>query len=143
MVLFLTSYTFLQPPLTLTPNKATSALLISTLVVVTSSDLLYPLPPLSCPLHLPLQAQNHPTVHEQIQAHIPILQDFILQILQRLRDTIQDVPYGIRWLCKAIRALVLEKFPDVSPERMNSLIGGFFLLRYVNPIIISPHSMYS
>lgn len=85
-------------------------------------------------------AQNHPTVHEQIQVHIPILQDFILQILQRLRDTIQDVPYGIRWLCKAIRALVLEKFPDVSLERMNSLIGGFFLLRYINPIIVSPHN---
>jgi Ras GTPase-activating-like protein IQGAP2/3 len=84
-------------------------------------------------------AQNHPTVHEQIQACIPILEDFILQILQRLRETIQDVPYGIRWLCKAIRALVQEKFPDVTTERMNSLIGGFFLLRYVNPIIVSPH----
>ena len=96
-----------------------------------------PLPPLSS-----AQAQNHPTVHEQVQAHIPILQDFILKILQRLRDTIRDVPYGIRWLCKAIRALVQEKFPDVSAERMNSLIGGFFLLRYINPIIVAPYSMY-
>jgi Ras GTPase-activating-like protein IQGAP2/3 len=85
-------------------------------------------------------AQNHPTVHEYIQSRIPILQEFILQILQRLRDTIRDVPYGIRWLCKAIRALVQEKFPDVSPERINSLIGGFFLLRYINPIIVAPHN---
>ena len=89
-----------------------------------------------------LQAQNHPTVHEYIQSRVPILQEFILQILQRLRDTLRDVPYGIRWLCKAIRALVQEKFPDVSPERINSLIGGFFLLRYINPIIVAPHSAY-
>ena len=97
--------------------------------------LLSPLPP-----SVVTQAQNHPTVKEQIRSHIPVLQDFILQILQRLRDTIQDVPYGIRWLCKAIRALVQEKFPDVTVERMNSLIGGFFLLRYLNPIIVTPHS---
>ena len=97
--------------------------------------------PTSTPLSsLQIQAQNHPTVHEYIQARIPVLQEFILQILRRLKETIQDVPYGIRWLCKAIRALVLEKFPDVTLERMNSLIGGFFLLRYINPIIVSPHS---
>ena len=97
--------------------------------------LLSPLPP-----SVVTQAQNHPTVKEQIKSHIPVLQDFILQILQRLRGTIRDVPYGIRWLCKAIRALVQEKFPDVTVERMNSLIGGFFLLRYLNPIIVTPHS---
>ena len=31
-----------------------------------------------------------------------------------------------------------EKFPDVSAERMNSLIGGFFLLRYINPSLLPP-----
>ena len=123
--------------LLLLPFPSSSPFILSPLLSspLLSSPLLPSLPP-SLP---PLQAQNHPTVHEQIQACIPILEDFILQILQRLRETIQDVPYGIRWLCKAIRALVQEKFPDVTTERMNSLIGGFFLLRYVNPIIVSPH----
>lgn len=35
----------------------------------------------------------------------------------------------------------MEKFPAAEPETINSFIGGFFFLRYVNPIIATPHGM--
>ena len=66
-----------------------------------------------------------------------------MTILKQLKDTIDEVPFGIRWLCKATRALVHEKFPEAETERINAFIGGFFFLRYINPIIATPHGMCS
>ena len=36
--------------------------------------------------------------------------------------------------------VVQEKFPHVSVENITGLIGGFFLLRFINPAIVFPHS---
>ena len=76
---------------------------------------------------------------ELIAQHVPLLEDFVLKILKLLKDTIDKVPFGIRWLCKATWSLVHEKFPDTQPDTLNALIGGFFFLRYINPIIATPH----
>ena len=54
--------------------------------------------------------------------------------------SVEQVPYGIRWLCRQIRTLMKEKFPDAGEERTTSLIGGFFLLRFVNPAIVTPQA---
>jgi Ras GTPase-activating-like protein IQGAP2/3 len=70
---------------------------------------------------------------------VPVLQEFVLSVLHQLKDSIDEVPFGIRWLCKATRSLVMEKFPSAEVEAINSFIGGFFFLRYINPIIATPH----
>ena len=70
---------------------------------------------------------------------MPVLQEFVLSVLHQLKDSIDEVPFGIRWLCKATRSLVMEKFPSAEVEAINSFIGGFFFLRYINPIIATPH----
>ena len=86
-----------------------------------------------------IQAESHPRVKLLIAEHVPVLEDFVLKILKLLKETIDKVPYGIRWLCKATWSLVHEKFPDTQPDTLNALIGGFFFLRYINPIIATPH----
>lgn len=40
-------------------------------------------------------------------------------------------------------AVIQEKFPDACDEHINSMIGGFFFLRYVNPTIATPHGTAS
>jgi len=87
-----------------------------------------------------LQAETNPEVQRRVQAHIPLLQDSVLNILGKLKSTIDEVPFGIRWLCKATRSLVQEKFPEASTDQVNAFIGGFFFLRYVNPLIATPHT---
>ena len=32
-----------------------------------------------------------------------------------------------------------EKYPNVDDTHINSLIGGFFLLRFLNPAIVTPN----
>eukprot|EP00794_Sanderia_malayensis_P010898 gene10898-12057_t len=34
----------------------------------------------------------------------------------------------------------LKKFPNVCADSITCLIGGFFMLRFINPAIVSPHS---
>jgi Ras GTPase-activating-like protein IQGAP2/3 len=91
------------------------------------------------PLSPPHQAEANPKVQQQIKEHVPVLQEFVLSVLHQLKDSIDEVPFGIRWLCKATRSLVMEKFPSAEVEAINSFIGGFFFLRYINPIIATPH----
>ena len=105
--------------------------------------LVLPLESLSvCGLSIDSQAESNPHVKELIAQHVPVLEDFVLKILKLLKETIDKVPFGIRWLCKATWSLVHEKFPDTQPDTLNALIGGFFFLRYINPIIATPHGMW-
>lgn len=68
------------------------------------------------------------------------LEDITTQFYNAIIASIDYIPYGIRWLCKAMYQLCLEKFPDVSMDNITGLIGGFFLLRFINPAIVSPHN---
>ena len=52
--------------------------------------------------------------------------------------SLEDIPYGIRWICKQIRNLTKRKFPTASDQTICSLIGAFFFLRFINPAIVSP-----
>ena len=42
-------------------------------------------------------------------SHLAQLEQWALRIFSRLQETLDDVPYGIRWLCKAIRVLVMVR----------------------------------
>ena len=37
-------------------------------------------------------------------------------------------------------ASLQEMYPKVCEDRIASLVGGFFLLRFINPAIVSPYS---
>jgi Ras GTPase-activating-like protein IQGAP2/3 len=81
---------------------------------------------------------------EQVQKLLkPRVQQLIAlanRFLTTIIDSIDQVPYGIRWICKQIKLLTKQKFPDASDWSICSLIGGFFFLRFVNPAIVTPQS---
>lgn len=51
---------------------------------------------------------------------------------------VENVPYGIRWMCKQLAVLGREAFPTAADEQIDSLVGGFINLRYINPAIVTP-----
>lgn len=75
-------------------------------------------------------------IRPRLNKLIEIANDFLRIIIQSL-DTI---PYGIRWICKQIRALTKRKYPQVPETSIASLIGGFFFLRFINPAIVTPQA---
>jgi len=75
-------------------------------------------------------------IEPRVQGLIGVANSFLGTIIAGL----EEIPYGIRWICKQIRSLSRRKYPDASNETICTLIGGFFFLRFINPAIISPAS---
>lgn len=75
-----------------------------------------------------------------IQPRIPRIEELIAELLDSLERHLEDVPYGIRWICKQTKHLVAERWPELPEEQQCSLVGGFFILRYLNPAIITPNA---
>ncbi|KAG4305805.1 hypothetical protein PORY_000715 [Pneumocystis oryctolagi] len=75
-----------------------------------------------------------------IKPRIAMLMEIADSFLSVIIDSIDIVPYGIRWICKQIRSFTKRKYPDSSDYSICSLIGGFFFLRFINPAIVTPHA---
>ncbi|CAB5293984.1 uncharacterized protein OCT59_018234 [Rhizophagus irregularis] len=79
-------------------------------------------------------------VQAMIAPRIKMLMEIANSFLNTIIESIDQVPYGIRWICKQIRSLTKRKYPDANEFAICSLIGGFFFLRFVNPAIVTPQA---
>lgn len=79
-----------------------------------------------------------PFIQEIIRPRIPIIERYISKFIDQYERNLNLVPYGIRWICKQVKLIVLEKWPDTDWRQVCTMIGGFFVLRFINPAIITP-----
>lgn len=86
------------------------------------------------------EAAANSKVGEIIEPRIQMLTEIANSFLDTIIRGLEDIPYGIRWICKQIRSLSRRKYPDAQDHTICTLIGGFFFLRFINPAIISPTS---
>ncbi|KAG1647127.1 hypothetical protein G6F44_000159 [Rhizopus delemar] len=85
-------------------------------------------------------ASANPTVQSIIQPRLKTLIEITESFLTTIIESLDQIPYGIRWICKQIRSLTKRKYPDATEYAISSLIGGFFFLRFVNPAIVTPQA---
>ncbi|GES58331.1 GTPase activating protein Sar1 [Aspergillus terreus] len=82
--------------------------------------------------------------NKQVQAiiapRLKMLTDIANGFLTTIINSVDEAPYGIRWICKQIRSLSRRKYPDAQDHTICTLIGGFFFLRFINPAIVTPRS---
>ncbi|SGZ32594.1 BQ5605_C040g11893 [Microbotryum silenes-dioicae] len=88
----------------------------------------------------PEVAAANPDVQNIIAPRLTMLMEIANSFLLTIMDSINSVPYGIRWICKQIRSLTKRKYPEATDYAICSLIGGFFFLRFVNPAIVTPQA---
>lgn len=86
------------------------------------------------------EAADNSDVQDLIAPRLRKLGEITDQFITALIDSIDNVPYGIRWICKQIRSLVKLYFPESTRKDHCSMIGGFFLLRFINPAIVTPQA---
>ena len=86
------------------------------------------------------QAAEHPKIKDAIAPRVQMLTEIANTYLDTIIRGLEEIPYGIRWICKQIRSLSRRKYPDAQDHTICTLIGGFFFLRFINPAIISPIS---
>jgi Ras GTPase-activating-like protein IQGAP2/3 len=88
----------------------------------------------------PEEAAANPQVQAIIGPRLRALEEMSTTFLNAILNSTDLVPYGIRWICKQIRELTKSKFPTSTRAQTCSLIGGFFLLRFINPAIVTPQA---
>jgi Ras GTPase-activating-like protein IQGAP2/3 len=86
------------------------------------------------------EAAQNKAVQETIPPRTDILMQLANSFLTTIIDSLDQVPYGIRWICKQIRSLTKRKYPDATELAVCTQIGGFFFLRYINPAIVTPQA---
>ncbi|XP_073256680.1 uncharacterized protein [Porites lutea] len=86
------------------------------------------------------KAMDDFSVQTKIRERITKIMTMTSKFVKAITNSLLEVPYGIRWLCCTIVTLVKEKYPNVDDTHINSLIGGFFLLRFLNPAIVTPNA---
>ncbi|KAN0120825.1 ras GTPase-activating protein [Russula decolorans] len=85
-------------------------------------------------------ASTNPDVQAIIAPRLTMLMEIANSFLVTIIDSLDDVPYGIRWICKQIRSLTRRKYPEATDIAICSLIGGFFFLRFINPAVVTPQA---
>jgi Ras GTPase-activating-like protein IQGAP2/3 len=88
----------------------------------------------------PEAAATNPDVQAIIAPRLTMLMEIANSFLVTIIDSLEDVPYGIRWICKQIRSLTRRKYPEATDIAICSLIGGFFFLRFINPAVVTPQA---
>lgn len=99
----------------------------------------------SLPVSLPRgvtfeQAAANKEVQAIIEPRLTMLMEIANMFLSTIIENLEEVPYGIRWICKQIRSLSRRKYPQAEDQLICTLIGGFFFLRFINPAIVTPRS---
>ncbi|OLY81195.1 GTPase-activating protein [Smittium mucronatum] len=64
------------------------------------------------------------------------------ELLDRIIIDFDIVPLGVKIISNSIKTNVQKFFPDKSVSIINSLIGGFFFLRFINPSIMIPERIF-
>ncbi|OAD02430.1 hypothetical protein MUCCIDRAFT_144275 [Mucor lusitanicus CBS 277.49] len=85
-------------------------------------------------------AAENSDVQAIIQPRLEKLIETANGFLSTIIDSLETIPYGIRWICKQIRSLTKRKYPQATESAISSLIGGFFFLRFINPAIVTPQA---
>ncbi|SPQ93554.1 Ras-GAP domain-containing protein [Plasmodiophora brassicae] len=82
-----------------------------------------------------------PEVVEVIEPRRRRLIALAADILHRICDNVDHVPYGMRWISKKLRDLAVEFFPNADRKKVGSMIGGYIYLRFFNPVIVAPDAL--
>ena len=86
----------------------------------------------------PEEHADLPYVKEAIAARVPVIEGYMERLLSEYERHVDDVPYEMRWICRQVKELIRARWHRVGFEQVCTMIGGFFILRFLNPALISP-----
>jgi len=84
------------------------------------------------------QAAQNPDVKRISAERIQELEGLCQQFLEGILETMRDLPYGIRWICKQLRDLSTKALPDATKDDILKLLVYFVYYRFINLAIVTP-----
>lgn len=84
------------------------------------------------------QAMKHPDVQKAVSEHLAELESVCTLFLDGIISSRDKLPYGLRWICKALKGACETQFPDATQEDIHRLLGYFIYYRFINIAIVAP-----
>ncbi|KAM6309476.1 ras GTPase-activating-like protein IQGAP3 [Podargus strigoides] len=86
----------------------------------------------------PEQALSHPEVQRRLDISIRNLLAATDKFVSAITSSVDKIPYGMRYVAKILRTSLAEKFPKVSEEEIDKVVGNLLYYRYMNPAVVAP-----
>eukprot|EP01084_Bolivina_argentea_P224508 379615_1 len=84
------------------------------------------------------EAANNKYVKRLIAPRIKQLEYISQHCIQRIIETVNSIPFGIKWICRQIVEMTQQKFPN---DNKYQVVGKYICLRFYIPAIITPESI--
>lgn len=86
----------------------------------------------------PEQAMSHEEVRNRLEATSLSLRAATDKVLNSIVSSLDNIPYGMRYIAKVLKNTLHEKFPDASEDELLKVVGNLLYYRYMNPAIVAP-----
>ncbi|KAI9297054.1 Rho GTPase activation protein [Neoconidiobolus thromboides FSU 785] len=85
-------------------------------------------------------ALNDSETRSVLIQHLQQLRSITDQFIERIYSSLDQMPYGIRYIAKELKASLLKKFPNERENVIIKIVGHLVYYRYINPAIVAPES---
>ncbi|XP_038147744.1 ras GTPase-activating-like protein IQGAP2 [Cyprinodon tularosa] len=86
----------------------------------------------------PEQAMSHEEVRNRLQASSAALRSTTDKVLNLIVSSLDNIPYGMRYIAKVLKQSLHQKFPEASEDELLKIVGNLLYYRYMNPAIVAP-----
>jgi hypothetical protein len=84
-------------------------------------------------------AMRNPDVKAILKKRLDVLQEICQMFLDAIVNSMEKLPYGLRYICKTIKEISLTRFGEqLDPEQVLKVVGYFVYYRFINVAIITP-----
>jgi len=77
-------------------------------------------------------------VQETQRKRLEDIKSFVIRILSALEGGCDSILYGVRYLTRELNQLCESKWPKATKRQKAAIMGGFFFLRFVTPMVVTP-----
>ncbi|XP_071012900.1 ras GTPase-activating-like protein IQGAP2 isoform X2 [Oncorhynchus clarkii lewisi] len=86
----------------------------------------------------PDQAMSHKEVCAKLESSSQALRTATDKVLNSIVSSLDNIPYGMRYIAKVLKHSLHEKFPDATEDELLKIVGNLLYYRYMNPAIVAP-----
>ncbi|XP_068963695.1 ras GTPase-activating-like protein IQGAP3 isoform X1 [Petaurus breviceps papuanus] len=86
----------------------------------------------------PEQALSHPEVQRRMDISLRSLLSVTEKFLAAITSSVDQIPYGMRYVAKVLKTSLAEKFPSATESEICKVVGNLLYYRFLNPAVVAP-----
>uniref|UniRef100_A0A8C5UYN2 IQ motif containing GTPase activating protein 3 n=1 Tax=Microcebus murinus TaxID=30608 RepID=A0A8C5UYN2_MICMU len=86
----------------------------------------------------PDQALSHPEVQRRLDISLRNLLAMTDKFLVAIISSVDQIPYGMRYVAKVLKTTLAEKFPNAMESEVYKVVGNLLYYRFLNPAVVAP-----